>query len=197
MIDRDLPASEAEQARLDLSVAASTAERTNKPKGLLYFAIFLLAIAAIYAITGLTARATSLARVASTRESASRVIKLTGEVRQMQSSLTARGVDPNPRIGFELEELAKQKGATPATTISEDRSAAPSIANMQQKVYKARFVDQQPVNLLNFLTAVPQNPATAGVEINRLGIRPGTPDPATGEVRWNLDVDFTRWERKR
>lgn len=194
-LDHDISASAAEQARLELSVAAAGAERANRPRILLVGAFILMAIAAIYTISGLTSRTAALSRVAKARTDAAATITLTNEVRDLQTRLAARGVAYNAEMGVHLAELARENGAQPDKAISE-QGVGDSSATMQQRRYRASFVDQDPAHLLAFLNATQESPLTAGIEITRVEIRPGTPDE-TGQVRWKMDTDFSRWESKR
>lgn len=195
ILDQDISPSTAEQARLELSVAASGAERANRPKALLYGAIFLLIVASIYTLAGLRSRSAALGRVAAARLQTTKIIELTNEVRELKDKLGARGVDYNPQMANYLGQLADDNHAQAASAITE-AGVGDSIANMQQKRYRAQFIDQHPESLLAFLNATQSSPLTAGIEIARIEVRPGTPDE-TGQVRWKMDVDFNRWERKR
>src|SRR5207253_1956087 len=105
ILDQDISPSTAEQARLELSLAASGAERSNRPKLLLYIAVFLLVIASIYALTGLRARGAALGRVATARQQTYKLIELTNEVRELKDKLAARGVDYNPQMANYLGQL--------------------------------------------------------------------------------------------
>lgn len=199
LLDQNISPSAADQARLELSLAAANTERTNRPRVFLVGAGLLLAIAVIYALTGVSARASALGSVAAARRQTSNVVELTTELRSLQKALDARGVEYNPQMPIFLEELARNNGAEPASAIREE-PAGTSIANMQQKKYRATFVDQDPAHLLAFVNATQTSPLTSGIEISRIDLKPGNPnnpDPATGQLRWRMEVDFTRWERRR
>ncbi|MFN7021461.1 MAG: hypothetical protein ACK4WH_09060 [Phycisphaerales bacterium] len=195
-LDQPVPASVAEQARLELTLAAAGAERANRPRILIVGAWVLLAIAAIYAISGVTARSAAMSRVASARQQAAKTIQLVNEVKDLRSKLSSRGVDYNPQMAVFLDQLARDNQAQPVTAISEV-GTGDTVATMQQRRYRASFADQDPVHLLSFLNATQESPLTAGIEITRIEVKPGTPDEVTGQVRWRLDADFARWERKR
>lgn len=196
MLDANLPNSTVEQARLDLSMAAGAGERANRPRALLFGAVALLAAAVVYAIVGLGEREGALGRVETARKNADEVIRLVNQVRALQDTLAKRGLDPNPRIASSLEELARFSGTTLSGPVTDTPGTATGQAGMTQKRYTARFVNQQPDALLQFLNATQEAPETAGVEFARINLLPGVADPTTGQVLWNLDVDFTRWERQ-
>ncbi|GEM_PF-2477024 len=195
-LDQTIPPSLAEQARLELNMAASGSERANRPRGFLYGAIALLIVASIYMLFGVRFRSSALARVEAARQQSGKIIELANETRALQSSLASRGVDYNPQMPIFLEQLAREKHAEPASAITEI-GVGSSVANMQQKKYRATFVNQDPEALLAFLNATQESPLTAGIEISRLEVKPGAPNETTGQVLWKLDVDFSRWERKR
>jgi hypothetical protein len=195
ILDQDIPASAAEQARLDLSMAAAGSERANRPRALLMGAGLLLVVAVIYALSGVAARAAAMGRVAAARQQTSKVQDLTGELTELKNRLGSRGVDYSAQTPVLLSQLATSSNVEPSTAITEGppRESGPS---MQQRVYTAHFVDKDPANLLTFLNQTQASPLTAGIEINRIQVVPGTADE-TGQVRWKMDVDFTRWERRR
>jgi hypothetical protein len=196
MLEHSLPPSTIEQSRLELTMAAGSAERANRPRILLYGAILLLVIATIYALSGVTSRQGALGRVAKARKNADDMIKLVNQVKGLQATLAGRGLDPNPRIAGELEQLATLSGLTMQGTISDQLGGATGQAGMAQRKYSARFINQDPAALLQFLNVTQEDPSTAGLEFARLDLLPGQPDPETGQVLWNLSVDFTRWERQ-
>lgn len=195
MIDQNIPPSVAEQARLDLSLAAGAAERANRPRGPLYAAVALLVIACIYALTGLSARQSSLAAVSRERRRANEIIALVNEVKSYQKALAERGLDPNPHIGAELERLAGYSGLQISGQVADMPAPETAVAGMTPKGYRARFDNQDPAALIQFLNATIDAPEVSGVGIRNLEMTPGAPDPATGQVFWNLSVDFIRWER--
>jgi hypothetical protein len=196
VLDQNISPSDAEQARLELTMAAAGAERANRPRGLLYLSLVLLAAAGIYALMGLSARSAAISKVAAARRSADEVIQMTNDLKTLQATLEARGVEYNPNVPNLLEQLAQEHRAEPASVVTEQTSGL-SGPNMIQKKYPMKFVNQSPDALLGFLDATQESPQTAGVEISRIEVKPGGPDATTGQVLWNMDVDFTRWERKR
>jgi len=196
MLDTGLSQSTIEQVRMDLSMAAGATERANRPRMLFYGAVLLLAIAIIYALTGVTALRSSLSSVTKARKGADDIIKLTNDVKGLQETLARRGLDPNPRINVELERLAQLSGATSSGPITDTPGSNTSQAGMNQKKYSAKFSNQEATALFQFLNATLDAPETAGVEISHINLLPGGPDEVTRQARWNLDVEFTRWERQ-
>lgn len=195
MIDQMIPPAVAEQARMDLSLAAGAAERANRPKALLYGAIALLAVACIYTLAGVSARQSSINSVAKARKASNEIIGLVNEVKRLQKSLAERGLEPNPRIGAELEHLASLSGAQITGPVTDSQVRESAVQGMAPRGYKARFDSQDPDHLLRFLNATIDAQETAGVGIYNLEMTPGRPD-ATGQVNWNLTVDFIRQERQ-
>lgn len=195
MIDQVIPPAVAEQARLDLSLAASATERANRPRGPLYIALALLVVAGIYALAGISARQSSMSAVAKARRQSNEIIALVNEVKSFQKALAERGLDPNPHIGAQLEQLAGYSGLHLSSPVADTPAPETAVAGMSPKGYRARFDNQDPGALLQFLNATIDAPEVAGVGIRNLELTPGAPDPTTGQVNWNLSVDFIRWER--
>lgn len=195
MIDQQISPAAAEQARMDLSLAAGMQERSNRPRLPFIAACVLLAVAAIYAISGLTARQSALAKLDRTRASSNDVIALVNKIKTLQKTLAERGLDPNPRIASELETLARLSNAQITGVVTDSTAPLTSSTGTINKLYKARFESQPPAAILQFLGAVFEDPQTKGVGLWSLEFSPGQPDQTTGEVGWNLNVDFVRSER--
>lgn len=198
MVEQSVPPSTVEQAGLELSLAASSAERANRPRLPLVAAIVLLVIAVIYALTQFSARSAAIERVQSARRSSSTIVRLAGQIKALRENVASRGLDPNPFIAARLEELAHSCNLTPIAQITDTGGSAAGTPGMTQRKYTARFVNQDAGSLLQFLSATVEPPTDdlRGLEISRLNLIPGTePDPYTGQIRWNMDVDFIRNER--
>jgi type II secretory pathway component PulM len=195
VIDQPVPPAVAEQARLDLSLAAGMQERSNRPRLPLVAACVLLAIATIYAISQATARQSAMAKLERTRASTNEVIALVNKIKTLQKTLAERGLDPNPRIASEIETLARLSNAQLTGVVTDSTAPLTSSSGTINKLYKARFESQPPAALLQFLSAVFEDPQTNGVGLWSLEFTPGRPDPTTGEIGWNLNVDFVRSER--
>lgn len=195
MIDQAISPAAAEQARMDLSLAASMQERANRPRLLYVLAIVLVALATIFAVTRLTARQAAIAKLERTRANSNEVVTLVNKIKALQKTLAERGLDPNPRIASELEELARLSNAQLTGVVTDSTAPLTGSAGTINKLYKARFESQPAANLLQFLNVVAEDPKTAGVGLWSLEFTPGQPDPTTGQLGWNLNADFVRAER--
>lgn len=194
MIDNTLQPSVVEQARQDLSVAASMRERANRPKIYLIGAFLLLAAAVIYVLVGLASRSSAQTRVASARRNADEIIGMVNRVKSLQETLASRGLNANPAMGSQLENLAKGFDVDPGT-ISDSGGTSSPAPGITERRYTVTLVNQDPAAILNFLNATQTDPTTAGVEIQSVSLRPGDPDPTSGLVRWGATIQLRRYER--
>lgn len=194
MNDLKAQAARAEAARTELGIAASVSERKNKPKVLVVLALLLLLGAGIYAATQFQARGEALAKLNERRERTEAIRRLVGEIETLKKKETARGLDPDPRVAAKLETLAEGVGFKLSGPVSDAESMSTGV--MVQKKYSARAANQDPVALLRWLQAT-QSGETPGLEIARLSVRPGAGGGGGGEGAYNVDIDFTRWEKRK
>lgn len=194
MIDNTLQPSVVEQARQDLSVAASMRERANRPKIYLMGAFLLLAAAVIYVLVGLASRSSAQTRVASARRNADEIIGMVNRVKSLQETLASRGLNANPAMGSQLENLAKSFDVDPGTISDASGTSSPAPGIIERR-YTVTLVNQDPAAIFTFLNATQSDPTTAGVEIQSVSLRPGDPDPTSGLVRWGANIQLRRYER--
>lgn len=188
----------ADEARLELVMAASASERANRPRALVVLACIVLAGAIGYAVMGISSRSAAASEVASERSESQQVAQMVDRIRAQQAVQALRGLEPNSRIGPEIEALAESQGLTadPAgkkLVITESEVTGISVPGIVQRKYRAILVGQDPQAILNWLNLVQTSEQTRGVEISSLNMKP---EPQGTRGAWNLDVDFVRWERK-
>lgn len=185
--DHKALAAKAEGARTELGIAASTNERRNKPRILIVLAALALVGACIYTLVEYQSRAEALAALKDRRERTEQISRLADEIDRLRKKESERGLDPDARVAPKLEMLAAGVNFKLSGPISDSEAAR--TGSMVQKKYSARATNQDPAAMLNFLQAT-QGPETPGLEIARLSIRPQGP-----EGSYNVDIDFTRWEK--
>lgn len=196
-------AARAEAARLELMMAAAGAERRNRPRVLVVLAVLLIIGAGIYAATQFSARSAAVADLVRQRERVAVIDRLSAEIQVLRERESQQGVDPDPRVAATLERLADEAGFKRTGPISDAESSR--SGTMRQKKYTARAANQDPVALLRWLQRAEAE--VRGLEIARLSIRPTgvptTPAPSSGagdnppgSGGYNVDIDFTRWEKE-
>lgn len=187
MSDHKAMAARAEAARTELGLAASTNERRNKPRLLIVLAGLALVGACVYTLVEYQARGEALSKLRDRRERTEQIARLGEEIDRLKKKESARGLDPDARVAPKLEMLAAGVNFKLSGPISDSEAAR--TGSMVQKKYSARAINQDPAAMLNFLQAT-QGSETPGLEIARLSIRPQGP-----EGSYNVDIDFTRWEK--
>jgi hypothetical protein len=199
----------ADQARLDAAMAASAAERANRPRGLIVAGAVLLVLSVGYLLYTLTQRGAAQASVFSAQRSLDEIQRLAGLIDAESAAMAARGTAPDNAMVSKLEGLVMQAGLNPAgSTISEEPSGPVGQTGMRQRKYKARYTNQDPAAILRWLELTQSSPLTAGLEITRLRLTPAGPGPTApglpgavtnpgpaDKAGWNIDVDFARWEK--
>ena len=196
-----------DQARQELAMAAATAERSNRPKGLLAIAALLLVGAIIYAGTGVAARAATLRNVEAARKEAGDVLAITARVQGLRDKQSSRGLVADPRVGKAIEELAAAAGVRAdalgkALVVPESEATGLAVPGVAQKKYTARVTGQDPKALMEWLVNVQLSTDTRGVEISQITLRPDAVGGAGGGVGggtggWSMDIEFVRWESRR
>lgn len=200
-----------DQARQELAMAAASAERSNRPKGLLAIALLLLVGAMVYAGSGVAARGATLRRVEAARREAGDVLAIAARVQGLRDKQSSRGLVADPRVGKAIEELAAAAGVKAdssgkALVVPESEVTGLAVPGVAQKEYRADVKGQDPKALLEWLVNVQSSGDTRGVEISYLTLRPetvagiaggpgGVSGPGTGG--WSMDIKFVRWETRK
>ena len=209
----------ADSRRLELTMAASSTERTNRPKFLLVLAGVVLIGALIYALTGVSARLSASQRIEEANSSTRRVMSLVERVKATTASPLEANLAPDPRLGAKLEQAASAIGLTLVGDISTVvTSSAGSGAGLQQREFNARVENADPAQILAWLAAAQDQKQFPGLHVYNInlvpggktptatppGPRPGSPPTAQpvdpNEPRysggWSMNVKFIRFERK-
>lgn len=204
------PGASDDSRRLELTMAASSAERANKPSFLIILALVVLAGSLIYVITGVSARISASTDVSRAAVTAQSVIKLVADVRANAAGPRDERFGSDPRLASKIEELAAEMNLKLAGTVTtSDSGQAAPVAGFQQKKLSAKAVNEDPRVALAWLEATQDRSRFPGLDIYNLRLNPGgsssTPaisrptasldEPAfTGG--WDFTIDFVRWERK-
>lgn len=194
MIDSPSTSGSAGEARLELAIAASEAERANRPRWIIVLGALLLAATAIYTLVQYSARNTMFGKIADARTATRSVQDLRAAIEAETLALSRRGTAPDPRAGQKIEELARIGGVALSGVVTDRTQAANSQLGMQQHVYTAKAVNQDPLAIFNWLLSVQSNYETSGLEITRLRLAPGA-GTAAATPGWNVDLELARWEK--
>ncbi|MBY0310751.1 MAG: hypothetical protein K2W85_01635, partial [Phycisphaerales bacterium] len=166
-----------EEARMELSMAASAAERANQPRWIVYLGVLLLIASCIFALWAWSQRSTALAQAERERLKTKRLVDLRNQLEVESSKLASRATIPDPRTGQHIEQLASTAGISTPPTVTDQLLGGASVGGMVQRKYTARLNSEDPLNVLNWLASTQTSPLTPGLEITRLVLRPGTPIP--------------------
>ena len=184
-----------EQARLELSVAASAAERANRPRHLLALACLALIGAVIYLGFGLFQRAGARAKIAGARDQARQITDALARLEAASAGAVNRGLDPDAYMNSKIQALANTAGLTLNGTVTDQEISGASVPGMQQKRYSASGTNQDPEAIFAWLNSTRIDSSVRGLELRQLQLRPGGLS-SSGQPGWSFDVDFVRWERK-
>lgn len=205
-----------EQTRLEHGAAAAAHERASRPRGLIVMAGLVLVIACVYALLGYSARSSALAQVDAERAKAAETARLVDKLVGSGVSTNAGAVqanEPDAKAASNLEKLAEQMGLGKVPVSEGESTMGENIPGLVQRSYKANLYNKPSDKLLAWMQAAQNGaPAPSGVQIARINLRPATgvePVPAGGvggvggaeagqaaTGGWNLDIEFTRLERK-
>lgn len=177
MIDTGQSASNREEARMELSMAASAAERANQPRWIVYLGVLLLICSCVFAMWAWSQRSSALARADTERVKTKRLVDLRNQLEVESAKLASRATIPDPRTGQHIEQLASTAGISTPPTVTDQLLGGAAVGGMVQRKYTARLNSEDPLNVLNWLASTQTSPLTTGLEITRLVLRPGTPIP--------------------
>jgi type II secretory pathway component PulM len=187
-----------DESGLELLMAASAAERANRPRTLVVLAGLVLLAAIGYAVLGVSSRSAAAGAVESELRQTAELTRVAERIRALQAAQALRGLEPNSRIGKEIEDLAAEEGLTadPAgrkLVIGESEVSGQAVPGVAQRKYTAKMTGQDAAAILRWLNNVQTSDRTRGVEISALNLKP---EPQGTRGAWNVDVEFVRWERR-
>lgn len=177
MMDAGLSPSSREEARMELSMAASAAERANQPRWIVVLGVLLLVAACVFTLWTWSQRSTALAQAERERLKTKRIVDIRNQLEIESAKLAARATLPDPRTGQYIEQLASSAGISTPPTVADQLLGGASVGGMVQRKYTARLNSEDPLNVLNWLASTQTSPLTPGLEITRLVLRPGAPAP--------------------
>lgn len=196
------PGAEEDQARLELAMAAATAERGNQPRGLVILGVVLLLGAMVYTGSGWMARTATLRKVEDARREARQVMAVAAKVEALREVQASRGLAADPRVGKAIEDLATAAGVKAdasgkALVIPETEVTGLAVPGVAQKKYTAKVTGQDPKALMQWLVGVQSSSETRGVEISQITLRPDASPAAGAGGGWSMDIEFVRWESRK
>ncbi len=163
-----------DEARLELGMAASAAERANQPRWMIFVGVLLLLGACAFTLWAWGQRSSALAAANAERAKTKRLVDIRNQLEAESAKLAARATPPDPRTGQHIEQLAADVGIGTPPTVTDQVLSGMSVGGMQQRKYTARLMSEDPLNVFNWLTATQTSPLTPGLEISRLVLRPGS-----------------------
>lgn len=179
-----------EDAKFELSLAATARERRNRPMVLVFGAAALLIVSGLLAIYGVATRASARSELRIRQEDQSRAEALVGEWKRLVQAETASPVASGIQKPFKIssmEDLAvrarmKNKPTPPSTR--EDKSRPGLI------ITRYTYPDVRDPNLDALVEWVRiATEEMQGLDVESITLKP---EPAAG---WKMDVTFRRWER--
>ena len=198
-MDATVPNSVVEQARLELSVAATAAERANRPRVLVWLAALLVVGASVALVMALSARTKEALRLGKARDAALSIERQKAELDALTAQVRSRGLEPDPRMAATLEALANVgAGLQLQGGISDTTDGMGNLpGGMMRKTYTARVAPgQDPAAIMNWL-AETQNPETLKwLEISQLKFSPANAAGKGAMGGMNVEVKFSRYEKK-
>jgi hypothetical protein len=120
---------------------------------------------------------------------------LTTLVEQFKASfdpVAASLLNPNPNVISLLQSHADEVGFKEIPSAGNDTR---NIKGYVSKQYSVTFLEKDPDLLLKYLSSVISDPKLAGLDIWRLKLTPSPVKLINGNVGWNLEVGFKRWQR--
>ncbi|MBX3406511.1 MAG: hypothetical protein KF869_07080 [Phycisphaeraceae bacterium] len=187
-----------DDSRLELVMAAGAAERANRPRALIVLATLVLIVAVGYTLLGVSSRSAAAGAVETELRQTADLTKIAERIRALQAVQALRGLEPNSRIGKEIEDLAVEEGLTADAAgrklvIGESEVTGLAVPGVAQRKYTAKMAGQDAAAILRWLNNVQTSDRTRGVEISVLNLKP---EPQGTRGAWNVDVEFVRWERR-
>lgn len=183
----------AEQARLELSIAASTGERSNRPMHWVVLAGVLLAIVAIYTLYNMVSWGSQQAALQTEATQTQKYRDAIAAYKRAAQDVSSRIFEPDPSAGAKLEMLMDEAGLARVPVAVED-GFGQLAKGAKQKQYRATLTDQDPEPVIKWIDLALHRGSVSGLALSSLDMRPGKP-MANGIIGWNVTVRFTRWER--
>lgn len=187
-----------EQARMELSMAASSAERANRPRYLVWLGALCVAVAAIALLMALSTRTKEFLRLSKARNAAHAVEQQKQEWDALAAQLRARGMEPDPRMVSKLELIGMGEGLDLAGKITDTEELGNLPAGMTRRTYTVRGIQgENPQGVLGWIASTQDPRIISNLEITQLRFGPATATGASGKTGgMNFEVVFGRFERK-
>jgi hypothetical protein len=193
MIDSASTPSSNEQARLELSVAASSAERSNRPRGLIILSILAVLVCTGVVFASLNRRAEATKKLTTAQDRLRTLVEGRDEITRVTRILDAKGVAPDTRMASRIEKLATDAGVELVGAISDSDDTTNTMQGAVHKIYTAQVKPgADPSKVLTWLASVQADENTRNLEITQLRISQsgGNKGQTATEVR------FARWEKR-
>ena len=185
-----------EEALMGLSAAASAADRANQPRWMIFAALVLLAITALYALLGVTARASAATEQRRAQGEYNRILDAALRL-DAAIALRDNAANPSSNVPVVLETLAQQSRPPLSVQIASSTVARRVLGRVGRMQYDARISEQDPEAIFAWLNDAlsGERDALKGLRIDNLEITPGRSE-VEGPGRWNATITFYRWQNQ-
>lgn len=197
-MEATVPNSVVEQARLELSVAATAAERANRPRTLVWLGALLVVGATIALAMTMSSRTKESLRLGRARDAALGLERQKAELDALTEQVRSRGLEPDPRMAATLEAMATVAGLQLQGGISDNTDGMGNLpGGMVRKTYTARVMPgQDPAAIMHWLSDTQNPDVIKWLEISQLKFSPAHAAGKGAMGGMNVEVKFSRYEKK-
>ncbi|MBX3386973.1 MAG: hypothetical protein KF768_10410 [Phycisphaeraceae bacterium] len=187
-------------AGVDIAMAAAARERANTSRVLIILSLVVFLGACIYAFTGIAARREAASKVARQVNATQATRQLAERFRAATEGQADARFAADPLMGSKIERLADSVGLKLSGPVAfVELPTVGGVAGMVQRRFTARAANADPAILIEFLIGSQDRAGFPGLDITNIVLRPSgraAGAEATHDGGWDLQVDFTRWERR-
>ncbi len=182
----------ANDASLELAMAAAAAQNASRPRYLIVTALVLLVGAIGYLLWVVTAQGAAAQQLGRARASLDTMKATVEQVKSVYNPEARKRFEPDPTIINKLTTIAESCGLPGIVP-----STAADIRNVKGyvvKQYSVNMTEKDPAVLLTWLNRVTNDTEIPGLDLARVKLTPGYVLPS-GVVGWNMEATFRRWQR--
>lgn len=184
-----------EDAKLELSAAAQSSARRNRPLWLLFVAGAVLVVAICYALYGLYLGGVAGTRLARESSRYNEISALVEQIKKLRDEDVAGNEKyrVDQQLSAKLESAARDAGLTMTISVNEeDKNRV--VKNLGVRRLTIDCKGQTSDAILQFLIKAMQS--VQGLELASVKIDPGTQKTEQNQLTWSAQIKFTRWEQR-
>lgn len=182
----------ADDARLELAMAAMRSERRNRPRFLLLIALLVLVVAVVNLLWTFTSRAAASASLGRATASLANIQGVISQLQTLDERRASSKYEPDNDMEGKLSRYAVQLGLPRVEVAAKEPSS--SLKGFRKRTYTAQLPEEDPALLLSWVTKSTDGKTFPGLEVEQFKMVPGR-TLESGKVGWTLDITFRRWER--